>query len=78
MTEDHFVMESGELGRPGEPEPILSLRDLLVVLGVHGGSGSPQREAVAAWLVDRKPEPLLRAALDRAGYLPTEHRRAVG
>lgn len=71
-------MEPGEVLRPGNEVPVLSTRDLLVVLGVHRASEEAKRAAVAQWLSEHDPEPLLRAALERSGYLPETPRRATG
>lgn len=63
-------MEPGEVLRPGGELPVLSKRDLLVVLGVQGESEAVKRMAVSQWRSEHDPEPLLRAALERSGYLP--------
>lgn len=78
MNEDRFEMEPGEVLRPGDELPVLSTRDLLVVLGVLRESEEVKRRAVSQWLSEHDPEPLLRAALERSGYLPETPRRATG
>jgi hypothetical protein len=78
VNEDRFAMEPGEVRRPGDQVPVLSTRDLLIVLGVHRASEEAKRAAVAEWLSDHDPEPLLRAALERSGYLSGSPRRSTG
>jgi hypothetical protein len=71
MSQDRFIADQGEFAESVESGPVLSARDLLVLLGVQGDSDERKRAAVEAWLVDHEPDPILRKALERSGYLPS-------
>ena len=76
MSEERFIAEPGEVAESTDAGPILSTRDLLLVLGVHRASDDRKRAAVEAWLRDHEPDPLLRGALARSGYLPSHQASA--
>jgi hypothetical protein len=76
VSEERFIGEQGEVAESTDAGPILSTRDLLVVLGVHRASEDHKRVAVQAWLRDHEPDPLLRRALERSGYLPSHQASA--
>lgn len=76
VSDDLFIAEQDEVVESTDAGPILSTRDLLVVLGVHRASDDRKRAAVEAWLRDHEPDPLLRGALERSGYLPSHQASA--
>ena len=76
MSDERFIAEQGEFAESVEAGPVLSTRDLLIVLGVLPESDDRKRAAVEAWLGDHEPDPILRGALERSGRLPPQQASA--
>jgi hypothetical protein len=69
-----FITEPGELVPVSEIGPPRTPDQLFYRLGVYCESEAVQREALAEWLRDNEPIPIMRVVLEYDGYVDAEGR----
>lgn len=69
-----FVVEPGELVPVDEVGPPRTPGQLFMDLGVYCASDAVRREALAEWLGENEPIPILRMGLEYAGLIDANGR----